>query len=82
LGSKVFPIQSYYRAGNRWLRDAALYITKLPKEEHDVEEWQAAMEALMLVAECDGPDDVRSVPGIGSTTRVKSEPPSRSHGRL
>lgn len=26
------------------LRDAALYITKLPKAEHDVEEWQAAME--------------------------------------
>jgi hypothetical protein len=25
------------------LRDAALYITKLPKAEHDAEEWQAAM---------------------------------------
>jgi hypothetical protein len=37
------------------LRDAALYITKLPKAEHDAEEWQAAMEALMLVAEHDGP---------------------------
>jgi hypothetical protein len=24
------------------LRDAALYITKLPKAEHDAEEWQAA----------------------------------------
>ena len=24
------------------LRDAALHITKLPKAEHDVEEWQAA----------------------------------------
>ncbi|MEH2563465.1 hypothetical protein [Bradyrhizobium sp. AZCC 2289] len=34
------------------LRDAALYITKLPKAEHDAEEWQAAMEALMLVADC------------------------------
>jgi hypothetical protein len=33
------------------LRDAALYITELPKAEHDAEEWQAAMEALMLVAE-------------------------------
>jgi hypothetical protein len=32
------------------LRDAAQYITKLPKAEHDAEEWQAAMEALMLVA--------------------------------
>jgi hypothetical protein len=37
------------------LRDAALYITKLPKAEHDAEEWQAAMAALMLVAEHDGP---------------------------
>jgi hypothetical protein len=37
------------------LREAALYITKLPKAEHDAEEWQAAMEALMLVAENDGP---------------------------
>ena len=37
------------------LRDAALYITNLPKAEHDAEEWQAAMEALMLVAEHDGP---------------------------
>jgi hypothetical protein len=25
------------------LRDAALYITKLPKAEHDAEEWQAAI---------------------------------------
>jgi cob(I)alamin adenosyltransferase len=37
------------------LRDAALYITKLPKMEHDAEEWQAAMEALMLVVEHEGP---------------------------
>jgi hypothetical protein len=37
------------------LRDAALYITKLPKAEHDAEEWQAAMAALLLVAERDGP---------------------------
>jgi hypothetical protein len=37
------------------LRDAALYITKLPKAEHDAKEWQAAMQALMLVAEHDGP---------------------------
>ena len=29
------------------LRDAALYITKLPKAEHDAEEWQTAMEVLL-----------------------------------
>jgi hypothetical protein len=37
------------------LRDAAEYITKLPKAEHDAKEWQAAMEALLLVAEDGGP---------------------------
>jgi hypothetical protein len=37
------------------LRDAALYITKLPKAEHEAEEWQAAMQVLMLVAERGGP---------------------------
>ena len=28
---------------------------KLPKAEHEAPEWQAAMEALILVAEHDGP---------------------------
>jgi hypothetical protein len=37
------------------LRDAASYITKLPKAEHSAPEWQAAMEALILVAENNGP---------------------------
>jgi len=32
------------------LRDAANYITKLPKAEHMAPEWQAAMQALILVA--------------------------------
>jgi hypothetical protein len=37
------------------LSDAALYITKLPKAEHMAAEWQAAMEALILVATLGGP---------------------------
>jgi hypothetical protein len=37
------------------LRDAAQYITKLPKAEHEAAEWQAAMEALILVATLGGP---------------------------
>ena len=37
------------------LRDAAEFITKLPKAHHDAPEWQAAMEALLLVAELGGP---------------------------
>jgi hypothetical protein len=37
------------------LRDAGDYITKLPKAEHSAAEWQAAMEALILVADLGGP---------------------------
>jgi hypothetical protein len=37
------------------LKDAGTYITKLPKAEHTAPEWQAAMEALILVATHDGP---------------------------
>jgi len=37
------------------LKDAGNYITKLPKAEHEAAEWQAAMEALILVATSGGP---------------------------
>ena len=37
------------------LEDAGKYITKLPKAEHQAAEWQAAMEALILVATHGGP---------------------------
>ena len=37
------------------LRDAANHIMKLSKAEHSAPEWQAAMEALILVAETGGP---------------------------
>jgi hypothetical protein len=37
------------------LEDAGNYITKLPKAEHEAPEWQAAMEALILVATLGGP---------------------------
>jgi hypothetical protein len=37
------------------LKQAAEYIIALPKNEHDAPEWQAAMEALILVAEHGGP---------------------------
>jgi len=37
------------------LRDAANYIQKLHKAEQDLDEWQAAVEALLLVVELDGP---------------------------
>jgi hypothetical protein len=37
------------------LKDAAAYIMALPKKEAGTAEWQAAIEALMLVAESGGP---------------------------
>jgi hypothetical protein len=37
------------------LQDAATHITNLPKKEFDLPEWQAAIEALMLVADRGGP---------------------------
>jgi hypothetical protein len=43
------------------LEDAGNYITKLPKAEHEAPEWQAAMEALILVAETDGPTMVARI---------------------
>jgi len=37
------------------LENAGNYITKLPKVEHETQEWLAAMEALILVATSGGP---------------------------
>jgi hypothetical protein len=36
------------------LKDAARYIQKLPKAEQQLEEWQTAVEVLILVAESKG----------------------------
>jgi len=43
------------------LEDAAKYIQKLPKAEHDLDEWQAAVEALLLVVELNGPTMVARI---------------------
>jgi hypothetical protein len=53
------------------LRDAALYITNLPKAEHDAEEWQAAMAALLLVAEHDGPTMFARIGVMRALTRLR-----------
>jgi hypothetical protein len=37
------------------LEEAGNHITRLPKAEHEAPEWQAAMEALILVATLGGP---------------------------
>jgi hypothetical protein len=46
-GPTVARLSPYGMAGN--------YIAKLPKAEHVTAEWQAAMEALILVATLGGP---------------------------
>jgi hypothetical protein len=38
------------------LEDAAKYIRKLPKAEQQLDEWQAAVEALLLVVNHNGPE--------------------------
>ncbi len=50
-------IQSRYRvaASSSRSRMPGNYITRLPKAEHNAQEWQAAMEALILVATEGGP---------------------------
>src|SRR5882724_7416274 len=57
LGISGLSIRSRCLAGNRWSRSVTPPRTSpnCPMAEHDADEWQAAMEALLLVAEQDGP---------------------------
>jgi hypothetical protein len=65
------------------LRDAAEYITELPKAEHDTPEWQAAMEALLLVAENSGPPMFARIGVMRALNRHVEHvfDPSRKEGR-
>ena len=47
----IFPMVASWSPS----RMPGTYITKLPKTEHEAAEWQAAMEALILVATRGGP---------------------------
>ena len=49
------PVPVSGRKPLRTLLEAGEYIASLPKKEHAAPEWQAAMEALILVAESGGP---------------------------
>jgi hypothetical protein len=51
------------------LQDAGTYITRLPKAEHDADEWKAAMEALLLVVELDGPTMFARIGGMRALNR-------------
>jgi hypothetical protein len=63
------------------LKDAGNYITKLPKAEHHAPEWQAAMEALILVAENGGPTMFARKSGRHSRLRPRARVRSRSRRR-
>jgi hypothetical protein len=61
------------------LRDAAQYITKLPKAKQDAAEWQTAMEVLLLVAERNGPEMMARIAMMKALHRIgpKSTPAAR-----
>jgi hypothetical protein len=52
---KQAPLVDCQSGSAATLMDAGDYITELPKAEHSMAEWQAAMEALMLIATLGGP---------------------------
>jgi hypothetical protein len=66
------------------LIDAGDYITKLPKAEHIAPEWQAAMEALILVATHGGPTMFARIGVMRALNRhvVREFNPSRARTRL
>jgi hypothetical protein len=60
-------------------------ITKLPKAEHDADEWQAAIQALLLVAEHDGPEMFARIGVMRALQRHKpkaASAPRRKRARL
>jgi hypothetical protein len=56
------------------LKDAGTYITKLPKAEHEAPEWQAAMEALILVATKGGPTMLARIGMMRALNRHEPKP--------
>ncbi len=65
------------------LRDAAGYITALPKKEADAPEWQASIDALMLVVELGGPTMFARIGVMRALNRhhVREFNPSQKHHR-
>ena len=67
------------------LRDAALYITKLPKAEHDADEWRAAMEgsyfATINIVRATVPQMVEQAVHVWDVFHwIFGGPPVRAHG--
>jgi hypothetical protein len=64
------------------LKDAGTYITKLPKAEHEAPEWQAAMQALILVATSGGPTMLARIGIMKALNRHVErvfDPPRKDH---
>jgi hypothetical protein len=59
------------------LEDAGRNITKLPKAEHEAQEWLAAMEALILVATSGGPTMFARIGVMRALNHGKPEPTIR-----
>jgi hypothetical protein len=55
--SRKFDEPISLRSGRQLLTllDAGAYITELPKADQQLDEWQVAIEALMLVVKLEGP---------------------------
>jgi hypothetical protein len=58
------------------LRDAALYITELPKAEHDAPEWQTAPDILVKTAERGWPEMFANIAMLQALHRHKPKPTS------
>ncbi len=59
------------------LHNAATFSTKLPEREHDAPEWQAAIEALMLVVDLGGPTMMARIGVMRALYPGEMEPMSR-----
>jgi hypothetical protein len=56
------------------LRDAALYITELPKAEHDSPEWQTATDILLKTAERGWPEMFANIAIMRALQRHRPKP--------
>ena len=61
------------------LQDAGNYITKLSKAEHQAPEWQASTEALILVAESNGPTMFARIHSRESAATIANKPHQVEH---
>jgi hypothetical protein len=60
------------------LRDAALYVTKLPKAEQRASQWQAVAEVLMLVGEHGGDPMMAHIAMLRALNRHQAKAKSAS----